>query len=246
MANLSRSIEPEWLDELPPCDPRALRSRRDLARVNALMMNGGLVARALQRAFPCAAPRTIAEIGAGDGRFMLAVAGKLKPRWGAVDIVLLDQQNLLTPQTRGNFSSMGWQAQAVTADVFAWLAQPAMPVVDVIIANLFLHHFDTAKLATLLSLVARRTRLLIACEPRRSARALFASRLLGVVGCNDVTRHDAIVSVRAGFRDQELSGLWPAGGGWTLQERAHGLFSHGFVAARSSESGDDPAGKGAT
>lgn len=242
MANLSRSIEPEWLDELPATDPRAVRSRRDLARINGLMMNGTFIVRELRRAFPVSAPRAIVEIGAGDGRFMLAVAGKLG--WGGVDIVLLDQQNLLSPQIRGDFSSIGWQAQATTANVFDWLAQPEMPVLDVIIANLFLHHFDTADLARLLALVARRTRILIACEPRRSARALFASRLLGVVGCNDVTRHDAVVSVSAGFRDQELSGLWPAGGRWRFQERAHGLFSHGFVAARNSGIGDGNAGKG--
>jgi hypothetical protein len=56
--------------------------------------------------------------------------------------------------------------------------------------------------------------------------------LLGLIGCNDVTRHDAIVSVRAGFRNQELTGLWPDRAVWTLQEHAYGLFSHYFVAIR--------------
>ena len=87
----------------------------------------------------------------------------------------------------------------------------------------------------LLSLAARRTRVLIACEPRRSRRALLASQLLGVIGCNDVTRHDAVVSVHAGFRDGELSGLWPGGAQWALREHAHGLFSHCFVAVRIDE-----------
>jgi hypothetical protein len=120
--------------------------------------------------------------------------------------------------------------QAVAADACAWLAQPATVVPDVIVANLFLHHFDTAGLSELLSLIARRTRVLIACEPRRSPGALLGSHLLGLLGCNDVTRHDAVVSVRAGFRNQELSGLWPDRTAWTLQEHAYGLFSHYFVA----------------
>jgi hypothetical protein len=47
-----------------------------------------------------------------------------------------------------------------------------------------------------------------------------------------VTRHDAVVSVRAGFADRELSALWPSGMTWTLRERARGLFSHCFVASR--------------
>ena len=122
--------------------------------------------------------------------------------------------------------------QAQTGDIFDVLAQPAQPRFDVIIANLFLHHFDAALLRRLLGLIAQRTRVLIACEPRRSGRALFGSHLLGVIGCNDVSRHDAVVSVRAGFGDQELSALWPAGTGWALRESAYGWFSHGFVATR--------------
>jgi hypothetical protein len=57
--------------------------------------------------------------------------------------------------------------------------------------------------------------------------------MLGAIGCNDVTRHDAVASVRAGFRDGQLSALWPAGP-WKLTERGAGLFSHLFVARRMS------------
>lgn len=230
--NIPRTIEPEWLDELPPGDPRAVRSRRDLRRINALMMNGTLIVRELRRVYPARPPSAIAEIGAGDGTFMLRVAGKLSPRWRPIDVLLLDRQSLIAPATRGEFSALGWQVQAVAADVFAWLEQPAAPVFDVIVANLFLHHFEPEKLTGLLALIAQRTRVLIACEPRRSGRALLGSRLLGVTGCNDVSRHDAVVSVRAGFKNRELSRLWPAGGTWILQERAYGLFSHCFVATR--------------
>ena len=232
ITNIARTIEPEWLDELPSGDARAMRSRRDLRRINALMMNATLVARELRRVYSAQPPRTIAEIGAGDGTFMLRIAEMLSSQWHAMDVVLLDQQSLVNPATRGKFASIGWKAQGIAADVYTWLAQPAAPIFDVIVANLFLHHFDAAKLAELLSLVAQRTRVLIACEPRRSGRALLASHLLGVAGCNDVTRHDAVVSVRAGFKDQELSGLWPAASAWTLREHSCGWFSHCLVATR--------------
>ena len=209
-----------------------MRSRRDLRRVNALMMNSTLVARELRRVYHGRAPRTIAEIGAGDGHFMLRVAERLSSQWPAMDVILLDQQHLVSPATYGKFASVGWKAQAVAADVYTWLAQPAAPILDVIVANLFLHHFDAAQLTELLHLVAQRTRVLIACEPRRSGRALLASHMLGIVGCNDVTRHDAVVSVRAGFKDRELSEMWPAAEAWTLHEHGCGWFSHCFVATR--------------
>ena len=230
--NIPRRIEPEWLDELPPGDPRAIKSRRDLRRINALMTNVTCVARELTRSFRHGSPRTIAEIGAGDGRFMLRLAERTATRWKDVHVVLLDRQDIVSARTHEEFVSMGWQAEAVTADVFEWLAQSADRVFDVIIANLFLHHFDTARLTLLLSLAAQRARTFIACEPRRSGLALVGSHLLGIVGCNDVSRHDAVVSVRAGFDGRELSALWPATRAWTLRERAHGLFSHCFVASR--------------
>ena len=206
----ARVIEPEWLDELPAGDPRAVRSRRDLVRVNALMGNARIVASELRRLGPVA---SIAEIGAGDGRFMRAVVTHL----GRADIrlVLVDRQPCAP--------------EMIAADVFDWLASPGAPFVDAIVANLFLHHFDDASLARMLALVARSTCAFIACEPRRSTLALAGARLLGLVGCNDVSRHDAVVSVRAGFAGKELSALWPSNG-WTREEGPRGLFSHGFVA----------------
>jgi hypothetical protein len=235
-----RTIEPEWLDEMPADDARAVRSRRDLERVNAVMMNSELVARELRRAFPAKPPRAIAEIGAGDGRFMLQVAKNI-PQWRALNVILLDRQSLVSPATSRKFAAIGWQTQTVAADACTWLAQPATAVPDVIVANLFLHHFDAPGLSALLALIARRSRVLIACEPRRSPGALLGSHLLGLIGCNDVTRHDAVVSVRAGFKDHELSGLWPDRAAWTLQEHAYGLFSHCFVATRVPDDADTAA-----
>jgi hypothetical protein len=55
---------------------------------------------------------------------------------------------------------------------------------------------------------------------------------LPLIGCNGVTRHDADVSVRAGFRARELTDLWPAAGDWHLREAPCGLFSHNFLASK--------------
>jgi hypothetical protein len=227
-----RRVEPEWLDELPPQDPRATRSRRDLQRINALMMNDTIVARELAHGRSGRPLGRIAEIGAGDGTFMLRLAAKIKTRTQHASVVLLDRQDIVTAGTLGALASLGWTARSITADVFEWLAQPAAGGFDAIIANLFLHHFDDAQLSQLLALAAERAPVFVACEPRRSGLALAASRLLAVVGCNDVSRHDAVISVRAGFTGHELSALWPARRGWAMREFARGLFSHCFVAFR--------------
>ncbi len=74
---MDRKVEAELLDELPPDDPRAARARRDLRRINAWMGNAWSMARALQAAFPQCPPHRLAEIGAGDGLFLLNVVRRL-------------------------------------------------------------------------------------------------------------------------------------------------------------------------
>ena len=49
---LARGLEAELLDQLPADDPRAMRSRGDLARVNAVMMQAGITARTIRRELP--------------------------------------------------------------------------------------------------------------------------------------------------------------------------------------------------
>jgi hypothetical protein len=228
---MKRCLEPEWLDELPPFDPRAIKSRRDLRRINMLMMNPYIISRKLECLFRGRSPSTIAEIGAGDGTFMLRLAKKTTVK--NIHALLLDRRNIISDETRAQFGLSGWKVDFVTADVFEWAESPVKQVFDVIIANLFLHHFDDMKLTNLLASLAKRTSVFIATEPRRSIIALTGSRLLGLLGCNDVTRHDALTSVRAGFSNHELSALWPTNLGWALHEGASGLFTHCFVASRA-------------
>jgi len=206
-----------------------MRSRRDLTRVNSFMGNASRMAKALLAHAP-SAPRTIVDLGSGDGQFMLAVARRLAPHWSDVSVVLLDQQNIVSQATRAGFAALGWRAEPTSADVFNFLAQGR--AADIVTANLFLHHFADAELTRLLTQVAEATAMMVACEPRRSKLVVEASRLLWMVGCNDVSVHDAVVSARAGFNGHELSALWPRDPQWHLQEHAAGLFSHRFIARR--------------
>jgi hypothetical protein len=225
---MNRIIQPELLDTLPLDDPRAVRSRRDLRRVNAWMRNHAIMARALQIGLEGHAPKQITELGAGDGNFLLRVAKKVAPRRPEVSVTLLDRQRVVLPATIASFTSLGWHAEAIVADVFDWPQVSA--ATEIVIANMFLHHFDDARLADLFRMIAGRARWFIAIEPRRARWPQFCGRLLWLIGCNPVTRHDAAVSIRAGFSDTELSALWPAGGDWQLTERHAGPFSHLFIA----------------
>lgn len=219
-----RALTPEILDFLAPDDPRAQRSRRDLARINWVMRQSAIMAKALA-AFP--PPRLLADLGGGDGRFMLSVAKRLAKRWPGVKLVILDRQNIVTETTRAGFAALGWHCENLQGDIFESLPQIEP---DIVTANLFLHHLDDATLRRLLALVTSRGRSFVACEPRRSAFALLGARLVFALGANDVTRHDAVASVRGGFRDLELSLLWPKQCAWICREYGVSPFSQVFSA----------------
>lgn len=225
----SRRLVPELLDFLPPDDRRAIGARRDLVWVNAFMLQVPIMRGLLTR--HCnGTPRRLVDVGAGDGRFMLAVARRLASRWPGVELTLLDRTACVEPATLDAFARLGWQARALRADIFEWSKAAPAGSFDIVTANLFLHHFEDERLAELFSLIRPLAPLFIATEPLRSSLALLGARLLPLIGVNAITRHDAVVSVRAGFRGRELSALWQ---GRVLEERSAGLYTHAFAAAES-------------
>ena len=247
---LQRRLEPEALDHLAPDDPSAQRSRRDLRRVNAVMGARRILLRALARVVPGLraaddAPLRIVELGCGDGLLMLDIARAAPVALDNTQLTLLDRQFLVADDTRAGYASAGWRVESLQRDVLDWAdaASPAVERYDLVVANLFLHHFEGDALRRVLAGCARRADAVVACEPRRSRFALGASHLVAFIGANAVTRQDAVLSVRAGFVGDELRGAWPdsddadAGaspqaGTWNLVEYEDGPFTHCFCASR--------------
>ncbi len=221
---MKRIVQPEILDTLPPEDPRALRSRRDLRRVNSWMGNAGIMANALKE--NSGAPKQITELGAGDGNFLLHVAQKTNLQ--NVSATLLDLQRNVSAETLAAFAKLSWRAEAVAADVFDW---PQIET-EIVIANLFIHHFEEAKLKELFGIIAARAKLFVAVEPHRFHFPFPCAQTLRFIGCGKITLHDAEASIAAGFVRNEISELWADKQNWKLTERRAGLFSHLFVAKK--------------
>jgi hypothetical protein len=241
VTRLSRQVEPEQLDALPTGDPAAIRSRRDLQSLNLVMGQPVAIARLLEAHGATTWMRRLVDLGGGDGTLLLQVARRLPSRCRGVQGVVVDRQSLVSAGTRQKFTELGWGIDSAITDVFEWLTQAPPQEGTVIMANLFLHHFRDAPLGALLREISAKTDLFVACEPRRSRLALGASRLVGWIGCNAVTQHDATVSVRAAFNGHEISTLWPAGDDWSTGEGPTGLFSHYFVAHRRGGPGPGPS-----
>ena len=169
---------------------------------------------------------------------MLRVAQAIGAVGASVELTLLDRLSLVDDATIGAYARIGWQAEHVAADVLEWAASQSTTTpashCDLVVANLFLHHFEGRELASVMRAIGACSDRVFACEPRRSRFALVAAHLTGLIGANAVTREDAVLSVRAGFDGDELTRAWTSvHPGWTVREYGAGPFSHCFDASRT-------------
>jgi O-methyltransferase domain len=188
-AVIQRSVIPEILDHLPADDPRAIRCRRDLRMLNFLMGNEAWIMRTLRK-FSRQAECGIADIGAGDG----FLTQKLSAAFPRAAVAAYD----LAPRPAHLAARITWHQ----GDLFT---KPAPAEGGVLVANLFIHHFEEEALIELGKWL-QGFQMLVFCEPDRGLLPhVLAWLMLPFV--NDVTRHDMRVSITAGFAAGELAEL---------------------------------------
>jgi SAM-dependent methyltransferase len=183
---MERTLVPELLDSLPHEDPAALHSRRDLRKINRLMRTEPWFVRTL--AARLRPGERVLELGAG--------MGELGRRLHAAGLLVdgLDRR----PRPADWPAGRAWH-QVDLLDFHG------LGAYDAVIASLMLHHFTEGQLAELGRRLQGGPRLVCACEPARSRANQIWFRILGpLLGVNHVTRHDAHVSIAAGFRGSEL------------------------------------------
>jgi len=211
-----RVVIPELLDHLPHDDPDARRSRRDLRRINRLMGNERWVCRMVRR-FPEAVGRGIVEIGAGDG----ALCGKLARLFPQARVAAYD----LAPAPADLDSRVEWRR----GDIFA---APAPEPGGILVANLFLHHFEKDSLAAL-GRWFEMFEVLVFNEPDRARLPHFLGGLMHP-WINRVTRYDMHVSIRAGFAAGEIPGLLGLDPGrWQIRETSTWRGARRVLASRN-------------
>lgn len=218
---MDRKVVPEILDSLPANDASALASRRDLRRYNRIMGNFHWLTGVLQR--HRRPEESAVELAPGDGAFgQLLTRGSAPPFRQPGSVLGLDR----LPRPRAWPSAWPWQQ----TDLLEWEDYSGRPVV---FGNFILHHFTGEQLARLGSRWNRNSRLLVFNETLRSIHALWLARTSFLLGVHAVTRHDALASIRAGFRGEELArllqldrGLWK----WQVQHSLLGAYR--FIALR--------------
>lgn len=223
-----RLVIEEILDSLPPDDPRAVQSRRDLRRINVLMGNYRWISDQL-RTDPFSTVTKWTEIGAGSGD----LAGRIEGQsGGSFEVEGVD----FAPRPRGWPERWDWHR----GDLFAYLEEEregATP--GGLIANLFLHHFEDKDLRRLGAFVNGRCRSLLVSEPARyGVFRTLAFALFPFV--NEVTRHDMQVSIAAGFRPGEVAQALGLSEDWRIRETVTAFGAYRLAAWK--DQGTYPSG----
>lgn len=183
---MQRIVADEILDSLPHSDPQAVRSRSDLRWINTMMGGERWI---VQQLLNLEGIERVIELGAGEGNLLENVSDCL-PHMECVGIDL-------QPRPANLHNGVKWQqCDAINGDY-------EVTEKTVVVANLFLHHLESQQL----SMVAKKlagARAVIVAEPCRNIWSLMLGYLIyPFVG--KVTKHDMIVSIKAGFVRSEFT-----------------------------------------
>jgi len=214
MREMNRVIIPEILDSLNPCDPRAMRSRRDLRWIDLYLGNSRWIVRQVKNQSPV--PARVIEIGAGEGDLCRKIQSVLPS--SMVTGLDLIQRPANLPEV----------IQWMIGDFFQTLKKTDA---EICIGSLILHHFTEASLRDL-GVRLQAFRSVAFCEPLRSSLPLALSKLSSAM-MSEVTRHDMPASILAGFRQGELPVLLGLDSKkWHIRESSHWRGALRLIASR--------------
>lgn len=196
---MQRTVEPEILDDLSVDDPEAIRSRADLRVLNRLIGGEAWLLRELSG---LVGVKRVIELGAGEGLLTSCICEEFPD----MEVCAVD----LVPRPAGVHERAQWlQANVLEGELL-------IDSETVVVVNLFLHHLKHDQLVVLADRLKGAKALLFA-EPARKSYAI----LLGYVAypfVGRVTKHDMMVSIRAGFVVGELEDYFSEGFEWTEEE----------------------------
>ena len=195
----ARSTQGELLDQGVP-EAEALRSLRDLRFVNRWLGNPGSVLRAVRPHLPPGG--RLLDVGSASGDLPAFLLSRLPGPHLATGLDIKPLHFRFAPAS----------LRRVVADARALpFAERSF---DVVTASLFLHHFDSALLPGVLAglfRVARRA-LVVNDLERAPVPYLFGRAFFPLLFRSRVSVEDGLVSIRRGFRRDELLAAFATAG----------------------------------
>lgn len=210
-----RVIEPEMMDQ-PGLDAQQHEhALRGLSRLNRLSGSAKIVTRALNQietTATCAHPLRILDIATGGGDLPIALTQHAQQTKRSWQISGCDISDTAVTYAREQAAQEGLE----TLDFFQCdvIVEPLPSGYDVVVLALFLHHLEREVCIDLLQKARAASRFLIVSDLSRSWLS-YVSVWLGsrIVTRSKVVHTDALLSVRAAFKREELLSM-AAEAGW--------------------------------
>jgi len=215
----ARATEGELLDAALP-EAEVLRSLADLRFVNRWLGSRHGLLRAVAPHLP---PRgRLLDVGCASGDLTAYLCSRLP---GPVIAVGVDCKLLHLREAPGVLRRVAADARRLPFRDGSF---------DVVTASLFLHHFDEAELCGLLQGLARLARRALVVSDLRRALVpyVFGRALFPFLFQTPVSVHDGLVSIRRGFREEELRTAF-ANAGLAAVEIRH-LFPYRLLAVAAT------------
>ena len=204
----SRATAMEFLDQ-PDCDPAlAAASYRFMETVNCYFGGIRIVRRFLAAETAgrhAGTPLRILDIGSGSCDIPLAVSRWARSHGVPMHFTCMEMAGHAADIAREQLARVGNpDVQLLQEDAFTH--QPAEPY-DCAVASMCFHHFSDAQILTLLQKLRGFVLNSVLINDLRRLRLASLLARLPLTGTPAGVRHDALLSIRRGFKINELSAL---------------------------------------
>lgn len=179
-----------------------------------------MVEREAQRLGPGRALRVL-DVGSGAADIPLAVQRWASRRGLQVEFTCLERNGHVAEIARRAVSTRAATGvEIVGADLFEY--QPAEPF-DGVVASMFIHHFANQDIPAVINRLRELTHGAILINDLWRSPLVYAGCRLLCLGAHPTVAHDALLSVRKGFRVAELAALLSRDGEASVSARLRGL-----------------------
>ncbi len=205
---MDRVLTPELMDD-PGADREELRRALAYIRgVNRWLGGSAALIRLLDRwsrRWPRGRPVTLLDIGTGSGDIPLAARGWTERAGFDLRVTGVDLHATTLALAREHIAGReGIELVAADARLLMERFEPGS--FDYVHAGLFLHHLPNADVVKVLGIMDLLARAGIVWNDLVRSRLSGTALRLMLIGQPRMARHDAIVSVRAGFTRREVEG----------------------------------------
>ena len=230
LPDLSNRLEAEeWMDDFSITDARLTQALRDLHRINRLLGGHSATDAVLDPELRQRDHVRLLDLGCGSGDYLVHLARRGAQFGCTMELIGVDANPVTVGHARAHLDehlSHSLRSRA-RVDIEDALALPyADNAVDVAHAALFLHHFHGDTAVRLLSEMQRvaRTGLLLNDLHRHLVAYVGIWLLSRALRMAPMVQHDGPMSVRRGFRKEELKTLARKSGLSSLSIRWHWAF----------------------